>query len=436
MSRIGLLVVLAAVGCAHTTPFVRRPPAAEPAPLAVDHRLLLIGDAGAPDPDGEPTLDALEQQVELIPERTTVVFLGDNVYETGMPEPTPMEGTVTEELLDDVLLNLFASRRDAERRVKAQVKAADVPGARAIFVPGNHDWDQFGVGGWKRVRELERYVGLLARTTDVRLDLYPGGGCPGPVTVNLGRHARLIVLDTQWLLERGDKPSPDNNPTGCAQVTEEDVTMALVAALEESARDGRVAIVVAHHPLRSKGPHGGYVHPRLHLFPLVMFGSYLPVWAHWLPVPVVGSVIALGRAWFSPNPQDFSSSVNEEMRATLLAAMEKSAANGAAPLVYAAGHEHSLQVFESAVGPRYLVVSGLGSRDKATPVRHDDTSLFAHSSHEHPGFVKLDFLRDGRVRLAIVEWAAAAPAGIEVWSQVLDTNGARERRRWHASSAP
>jgi hypothetical protein len=39
--------------------------------------------------------------------------------------------------------------------VKAQVKSADVPGARAIFVPGNHDWDQFGIGGWKRVRELE-----------------------------------------------------------------------------------------------------------------------------------------------------------------------------------------------------------------------------------------------------------------------------------------
>ena len=66
-----------------------------------------------------------------MPARTTVVYLGDNVYETGMPEPTPIEGTVTEEILDEALLNMFASRRDSERRVKAQVKAVDVRGARA-----------------------------------------------------------------------------------------------------------------------------------------------------------------------------------------------------------------------------------------------------------------------------------------------------------------
>src|SRR5262245_29836538 len=149
------------------------PPMAEaPPPLtAIDHRLILIGDAGDPNPDGEPTLRALEQHVRLLPEHTTVVFLGDNVYETGMPEPTPIDGTLTEEVLDEALLNMFASRRDSERRLKAQVRAVDVRGAHAIFVPGNHDWDQFGIGGWERVRELERYLGELSHVVKSRLEL-------------------------------------------------------------------------------------------------------------------------------------------------------------------------------------------------------------------------------------------------------------------------
>jgi predicted ATP-grasp superfamily ATP-dependent carboligase len=417
---------LATAGCIRTQPFMGTPPHAEaPAPAAIDHRLLLIGDAGDPDPKGEPALYALGKQVELMPARTTVVFLGDNVYETGMPDPSPLEDSAAEEILDEALLNLFASRRDSERRVKAQVKAIDVRGTHAIFVPGNHDWDQFGIGGWGRVRELRRYVGQLAGVVSARLELLPEGGCPGPVTVDVGRHARLIVLDTQWWLEAGEKPNPENNPTGCAQTTEDQVVTALVQALHDSARAGRAAIIVAHHPLRSRGPHGGYVYPPLHLFPLLMLGSYVPTFAHWIPIPGIGTLMAAGRAWFSPNPQDMSSSVNEHMRSRLSRAMDESAAAGAAPLLYASGHEHSLQVFRSNRGPRYLVVSGLGSHAKALPVGRARDSLFAHSDPERPGFVKIDFLRDGRVRLAIVEWTAERPDGVEVWDQLLDTAPSR-----------
>ena len=421
-----LLCLVVAVGCGYRGPYMAPPlREAPPAASAVDHRLILIGDAGDPDPEGEPTLHALEKQVEKLPERTTVVFLGDNVYETGMPDPTPIEGTPVEEILDESLLNLYASRRDAERRVKAQVKGVDVRGARAIFVPGNHDWDQFGIGGWKRVRELERYVESLAKNTEVRLSLLPGGGCPGPITRDLGRRGSLIILDTQWFLEAGDKPRADNNPTGCAQATADDVLAALGAALREARREGRAAIVVAHHPLRSHGPHGGYVSPRVHVFPLVMFGSYVPKWSHWIPIPGLGSLFGMTRAWFSPNVQDMSSGVNESMRDSLFAAMGEPAVDGAAPLMYAAGHEHSLQVFRSRRGPRYLVVSGLGSASKATPVGHDGSSLFAHSDRERPGFMQLDFLRDGRVRLAVIQCAPGTPDGAEVWAQLLETSGAR-----------
>src|SRR5213075_968007 len=92
---------------------------------------------------------------------------------------------------------------------------------------------------------------------------------------------------------------------------------------------------------------------------------------------------------------------------------------GAAPLVYAAGHEHSLQVFEGERGPRYLVVSGLGSHEKAMPVGRAWNSLFAHSNSETPGFVTLDVLRDGRVRLGVVEATRDAPDGREIWAHRL-----------------
>src|SRR5262249_22490426 len=157
-------------------------------------------------------------------------------------------------------------------------------------VPGNHDWDQFGVGGWKRVQALESYVEALAKTTDVELSLLPGGGCPGPVTLDLGRRARLGGLGTQWVPAGGQAAAPTDNRTGCAETTEQEVTDAIVETLEEAKRDHRAAIVVGHHPLRSHGPHGGYVSPRIHVFPLTMFGSYVPGWSHWIPLPGIGSV--------------------------------------------------------------------------------------------------------------------------------------------------
>src|SRR4029453_15666119 len=101
--------------------------------------------------------------------------------------------------------------------------AVDFPGTHAVVIPGNHDWDQFGVGGWKSVRELGTYLEQAKGLTRSRVDFLPGGGCPGPVSGAVGSHGRVIVLDTQWWLEVGAKPSPTDNPTGCPTTTEEAV---------------------------------------------------------------------------------------------------------------------------------------------------------------------------------------------------------------------
>lgn len=393
-------------------------------PSTIDHRLILIGDAGDADPDGEPTLDMLEARVRLAPTRTTVVFLGDNVYETGMPDPSPIEGTAVEEVLDEVLLNLYESRRNAERRVKMQVKPVRVRGARAIFIPGNHDWDQFGVGGWKRILALQAYIRELnASGPEGEVTLLPPDGCPGPVTVDLGKRARLIVLDTQWWLELGSKPVPDDNPAGCREVTEAAVLASLQREIEAAAAANRRAIVVGHHPLASHGPHGGYGGPLIHLFPFLMAGKYVPFYVRWLPLPGLGTLAGWFRANFSPNAQDFSGPGNQSMRDALDGAMAPTNARDARPLVYAAGHDHSLQVFRRDHGVPWLLVSGLGSHSKATPVRHDASSVFAHSDAAAPGFMEIDFSTDGEARLSVIEWSPTVPEGSEVYSRSLTVGG-------------
>ena len=202
-------------------------PASRPAPVAIETTLLLIGDAGAPT-DRDPVLAALEREIDRDAASTTVVFLGDNIYPDGMPD------------------SAAPSRKDMERRLDQQVRAAD-EASRVYFVPGNHDWASHGDDGWDAILRQGRY---LAENGEARL--LPEDGCPGPSVVDLGSRVRLILLDTQWWLHDGPRPGPDSS---CNAATLTEVSDAVKSAIR-SASDRHV-IVAGHHPLESSGPHGG-----------------------------------------------------------------------------------------------------------------------------------------------------------------------------------
>ncbi len=386
------------LACSHATPYVRGAPGSVAAPAAgeIDHRLLLIGDAGDPDPVGEPALQALRQRIAQLPGRTTVAFLGDNVYERGLPP---------------VVDPPHPDRAEAERRLEAQVAALRGQDTVGVFIPGNHDWG--GPDGWQRVIAQDAYL-RRREEQGVAVSLLPRAGCPGPAEAPLGERGLLIVLDTQWWLEEGAKPGPDNNPTECAHTRAGEVQAALQQRLADAAAEGRRAVVAAHHPLATRGPHGGFVDWRAHLFPGSEGRGSVPAWVEWIPLPVVGSGIAWARSCCSPSAQDLVNAGNRRMREALLASMAS-----APPLVYAGGHDHSLQVFEGEGGPAFVLVSGLAARSKQTRVSHDERTLFAHARADAPGFMQLDFLRDGAVRLAVIEVAAGEPAGREVYSLQL-----------------
>ena len=428
---IAVTLLASAAACTHVTPYHRADLAgmvAAAAPGTIDQRVILIGDSGSPNLLGEPVLDLLARRVRLLPERTTVVFLGDIVYERGMPKPIsegekPLDAVA--DAIDVVLPDLLASRQEAERQVRQQLVVMGGTTARALFVAGNHDWDQFEIGGWDRILALEAFIRDEAQAQGANVTLTPSGGCPGPVVVPVGKRATVIALDTQWWLEtrKDGKPTVGRNPTNCPYLTEERVRAQLLAELEKAAHAGRHAIVAAHHPLESEGPHGGFVDFRTHLFPLRIIRHFIPFYMEWIPMPVLGSAVVWIRRCCSPSAQDMSNKRNRHMRRMLEHALKEAASRKAAPLVFAAGHDHSLQIFEGRNGPRFTLVSGMGSR--ASEVGSNRRTLFAHTSPFHMGFMEIEFLTDGSARLGVWESDTKKPDGEEVFSMPLAERAAR-----------
>jgi hypothetical protein len=344
-------------------------PVAAPVPSldSIEVAIFLIGDAGSHAYDGEPVLRELALQSDsLRPVRQFVVFLGDNVYPRGVP---PLG---------------HPNRKDAERRLAAQVLAIRKGSAQGLLVPGNHDWDRQGRDGWNSIRRQDSLVRQFGGK-DVRLA--PSDGCPGPDVVDLGTHVRLIALDTEWWLHNDVKPYGDTSP--CATKTYEEVADSLAGALRDKGE--RHAIVLTHHPMQSGGTHGGHFTLNDHLFPLRNWKRWM-----WLPLPLIGSLYPVSRQMGISN-QDVSGEKYRQLRSALERAFYRHP-----PLVIASGHDHDLQVIRGRrsgiTWAAYQLVSGAGILGHASVVRDIEGSLFAR---EAAGFMRLDVTRDGRMRLSV-----------------------------------
>jgi hypothetical protein len=329
----------------------------------VAETLFLIGDAGEPAKGGEPVLIALRHTLEHSAWHPTVAFLGDNIYPAGLPGPE------------------HPGFAEMARRIDDLVDAVKDTGARVVFIPGNHDWEKGGPDGWEAVRRQEKRIEERGGPT---ISFLPNDGCPGPAVVDAGERLRLVALDTQWWLHSHDRP--EHPGSSCPADSEEEVVAALREALE--AAGARDVVVLGHHPLQSGGPHGGRFGVKQHLFPLTEWKKNL-----YVPLPLVGSIypVARGRGI---TPQDIPSAKYRRMRDALAGARR-----GRQPLAWAGGHEHVLQVVESAEWGRVLV-SGAGIYGHVTYARGVEGSLFRAA---RSGFMRIDFLRDGGRRLGVIE---------------------------------
>jgi hypothetical protein len=202
--------------------------------------------------------------------------------------------------------------------------------------------------------------------------------------VDIGRRLRLVFLDTQWWLHHGPKPTDPGSQ--CPADSEPEVVDSLRGALRGAA--GRLVVVAAHHPLASGGEHGGHFGWEDHLFPLRSLAPWL-----WLPLPWLGSLYPAARREGISN-QDIPSRAYQH----LIAAFRR-AFTDARPSLYAAGHEHNLQVIGAGPAGLELVSGGgiYGHSGRAVRIRG---TRFARRAS---GFARLDVPVAGRARLAILE---------------------------------
>lgn len=321
----------------------------------VINRIILIGDAGKLNDGKIPAVEKARSVFDLNDGITQVLFLGDNIYEYGLPDINAGDYEEKKKVLD------------------AQIDLIKGTRSKGYFIPGNHDWKKSREGGWQQVINQQRYIESLQLPN---VEMMPKNGCPGPLEVVVNDKVVIVFMDSQWWLEPLFKPGVESN---CENQTEEEV----VTALKEiaSVHSDKLLVVAMHHPFYTHGSHGGYFTLRHHLFPLTDINRAL-----YIPMPVLGSVYPIARGWFG-TPQD----INHPRYRILITEIEK-ALKAHPNVLHVAGHEHSLQYIQKE-GVNY-VVSGSGS--KATRVKMGKHSLFAK---EEKGFAVVEITVSGKVSL-------------------------------------
>jgi hypothetical protein len=326
------------------------PPEAE----RVEAVLYLLGDPGVGRMESFPVLPEMRRDMEAWSERldstshAAMAVLGDIVYPDGLHPPADPTRTTD-------------SLRVADQIGIVSTPPADEVGARAYFIPGNHDWGQEeDWAGARRLVGLDRFLQSWSGSARGRVFIAPEPGTGGPQVIDMGEHLRLVALDTGWWLLGAEEGEKDAVIEGIRRAVE--------------GADGRKVVMAAHHPLESGGPHGTFSE----------FGSTLG-----LRVLLREAGILLQDLDSRPY-QDLLRRLDEVFHAT------------GGPDVFAGGHEHSLQVF----GPqgedvtRGLVV---GSASKLTGVSMAPHMKFGRSE---PGYAKLFALDDGSLHIRF----EAAPA--------------------------
>lgn len=320
---------------------------------SIQARIILIGDAGEMDKAQETIMPAAAAQV--IKGRTTVLFLGDNIYPHGMGLPDSKEEAGTQDIL------------------RSQFRPMRAAGAPVYFIPGNHDWDRMGPLG---LAKIKRQWEFLDAQNDSLLQLVPPNGCPDPVVINISDSVVIIAMDSEWWLFPYDK---DNPGADCNCSTKRDVINALQELLYQNRN--KTILLATHHPFQSYGTHGGYFSWKDHLFPLTLANKDL-----YIPLPVVGSLYPFLRRTFT-NPEDLHHPLYHEMIRTVDAVFE-----GFPNLIHISGHEHGLQLIDNPSTQQVQVVSGGGAKENYTI--KGKNSLFGKAGQ---GYVVADILQNHHI---------------------------------------
>lgn len=239
----------------------------------ITRRIVLIGDAGQLTKGRHPVVDAVKKRIPL-DNKTTVVFLGDNLYRAGLP---------------DAQYKTYAQARAV---LDSQISIADSTPAKVFMIPGNHDWDNGRRDGYNAIIRQQLYVDFLGKKN---VKYQPEDGCPGPKAEELGNDVLLVIFDSQWWLHQYEKPEIESD---CKCKTKDELVEQIGDIISRNSK--KLVILACHHPFKSNGPHGGYFTLKQHLFPLTDLRENL-----YIPLPIIGSAYPIARGVFG-TPQDLS----------------------------------------------------------------------------------------------------------------------------------
>jgi len=321
----------------------------------IDARIILIGDAGQFLNGRHPVVDAVRRLIPM-DKKTTVVYLGDNLYRTGLPDEQYSYYMSSKSVLD------------------TELSIADSTAARVYMIPGNHDWENGGQNGWETVIREQQYVDQLGKKN---VKFYPENGCAGPVEVSLSSDVTLVMFDTQWWIHPYDKPEIESD---CDYKTKDEVLLQMDDIFSRNSK--KLVILAGHHTLKSSGVHGGYFKLKQHIFPFTDINPKL-----YIPLPIIGSIYPIARSVFG-TPQD----LKHPNYADMIVDVEK-VAKHYPNIIFVGGHEHSLQLIKDS--SYNYIVSGAGSKENNRVSKNKRTPFAATTL----GFAVLEVSTNKNVRV-------------------------------------
>lgn len=281
-------------------------------------------------------LEALEKELQQASKNSSLLFLGDNVYPSGIPKENSENYAL------------------AKHRLETQTNIAKNFKGATYVIPGNHDWYN-GLDGLKRQEKLVEKA--LGKNT-----FLPENGCPLE-RVKVSDDIHLIIIDTQWYVTNWDKHPKMNDD---CEIKTRAKFFDELSGLIKKAR-GKTTIIAMHHPMFTQGPHAGNYSFKSHM----------------TPVPVVGTLKNILRKTSGLSNADQQNKKYNELKKRVVTLAQHNDKT-----IFVSGHEHSLQYLVQDNIPQ--IVSGSGS--KVNVAKLSNGGLFAYGKQ---GFAKLIVYKDG-----------------------------------------
>ena len=316
----------------------------------IKQRIVLFGDAG--EINAGQQLSIKKASEIIIPDKSTVYFLGDNIYPYGMA-------------LDSI------NFQESVEILQSQILPFAKQNVPVTFLSGNHDWDKSGKNGLEKIKAQERYIKSLNSSN---IQFLPEAGTANIITKTISSNLEIILFDSEyWLF-------PNHSNPDSALSTEIRRSFLNKIAAELAHNKDKHVLILSHHPMRSYGEHGKNITWKDHIFPLTRKWKNL-----YIPLPVLGSIYPLLRTTVFNSAEDARHPIYKKFIADITAIT-----NSYKNVIFIAGHDHGLQFIQE--NDFTQIITGAGS--KSSFIAHNSSQKFVSNQQ---GFCVLDCMDNGNL---------------------------------------